>query len=199
MSKFKILVSILGIIAVFALAMSVSSIAKATTESCNQEFTYTGSSDCVVDLCSNLDGNQENIPTGYEDPNEDRICAPIETPTDLCPNVDEIQTEVPEGLIVDESGNCVRPEEEIDICLNIEGIQTVIPTGFKADKEGVCKRIVNNHKKETPPVVQPQILGESVEELPVGGGDILLYESLLIAFVLLIGSAIISPYLRKIA
>lgn len=93
--------------------------------------------ECGIDVCSNLDGDQETLPSGMEVVEENfcqckagyyevnsegkRValdglsnftCEPEATPTpdpDVCKNIDGIQTSVPEGQHLDASGlNCVN-------------------------------------------------------------------------------------------
>ena len=92
-----------------------------------------------VDLCSNIEGNQETIPEGYEDPNEDEICTQIpEVPVDVCDNLDGNQSEVPEGYSESE-GICTEDSNETptDVCPNIEGDQSVVPDGHSL-QDGQC-------------------------------------------------------------
>ena len=79
---------------------------------------------------------------------------------DLCPNIDGVQSEVPDGLIIDNQGNCVEPPP-VDVCPNIDGLQTVIPEGMVKDDSGNCV----TPPQETPPVV----LGAQVTAAPTGG------------------------------
>jgi hypothetical protein len=79
-------------------------------------------------------------------------CAYI-PPTDVCPNIEGVQTEVPEGKVLDENGDCVTdvcPNVEgvqtdekdcpppVDVCPNIEGVQTEVPEGKVLDENGDC-------------------------------------------------------------
>lgn len=74
---------------------------------------------------------------------------------DVCLNIEGDQSEVPEGLIRDEHGNCVAPPE-LDVCPNIEGDQSRIPDGMVKDDQDNCV---------TPP--SGVTLGEQVE-VPTG-------------------------------
>src|SRR3989344_3262563 len=59
---------------------------------------------------------------------------------DVCPNIDGEQASVPDGFVVDESGNCVEdtPAPAVDACPNIEGDQASVPDGFVVDGNGDC-------------------------------------------------------------
>ncbi len=96
--------------------------------------TYTfGSIYEVEDLCTNLDGIQDNLPEGYE-LNENLEC--YLPPTDVCLNLEGIQTVLPDGFEVDDSGNCISYDE----CPNLEGIQASVPDGY-IEADNVCKKI----------------------------------------------------------
>jgi LPXTG-motif cell wall-anchored protein len=78
--------------------------------------------------------------------NEDLLREP--PPTDMCPNLDGIYPEIPEGMELDDDGNCVEPTEPpTDVCPNLEGMQTEIPAGLELDDDGNC--------------VEPEILDET--------------------------------------
>lgn len=51
----------------------------------------------------------------YLDEGLNWVC-PEPPPTDVCPNIEGIQETVPEGLVVDDAGNCVEPEVEHGQC-----------------------------------------------------------------------------------
>lgn len=74
---------------------------------------------------------------------------------DVCPNILGLQTELPAGMIIDASGDCVTsPPPVVDVCNNIDGVQETIPIGYYRDTQGSC------HLQSTPPVdVCPNILG----------------------------------------
>ncbi|MEZ0395393.1 MAG: hypothetical protein ABWK53_03035, partial [Anaerolineales bacterium] len=54
---------------------------------------------------------------------------------DMCPNIQGNQASVPEGMEVDNEGNCVPI---VDMCPNIQGNQASIPEGMEVDNEGNC-------------------------------------------------------------
>ncbi|WP_156163631.1 hypothetical protein [Demequina subtropica] len=90
----------------------------------------------VVDVCSNLEGVQTEVPAGYKT-HQDGTCSPCEPPRiDVCKNLDGMQTTVPEGYEVDEDGNCTIPP--VDVCTNLPGLQTQVPEGLTAGDEGTC-------------------------------------------------------------
>jgi len=55
---------------------------------------------------------------------------------DYCANLDGIQSTIPEGMSLDNYGNCTS--NGVDMCTNIIGIQSVIPDGLFADGVGGC-------------------------------------------------------------
>ncbi len=62
------------------------------------------------------------------------------TQTDVCPNLAGMQTEVPAGMVKDESGNCVhKPKQaQVDVCPNLAGMQSEVPAGMVKDASGNC-------------------------------------------------------------
>ncbi len=87
-----------------------------------------------LDICSNIDGLQASIPSGYT-VNNFGACITI---VDVCPNFLGDQDSVPTGYIVDEIGACVPVT--IDYCPNIKGIQYRIPSGYEVNGDGNCAR-----------------------------------------------------------
>jgi hypothetical protein len=83
-------------------------------------------------------------------------CSP---PPDVCPNIDGLQVALPEGMVFDESGNCVPPPPP-DVCPNIEGTQESLPEGMILDESGNCV-------PPPPPDVCPNLDGTQ-ESLPAG-------------------------------
>ena len=79
-----------------------------------------------------LDGGTWNVDTGSCD-----MPAP---PPDACPNIEGEQASVPDGFVIDESGNCVEDTSApaVDACPNIEGDQASVPDGFVVDGNGDC-------------------------------------------------------------
>ena len=89
-----------------------------------------------VDLCPNIEGDQQDIPDGYQ--LVDGQCMPIPPPpTDVCSNLDGIQESVPAGYHAGEDENgrptCIEdaPPPK-DVCKNIDGIQETVPAGYFA-------------------------------------------------------------------
>lgn len=82
--------------------------------------------------CNREDTRQEvRIVTQYEE------CEG--PPVDVCPNIEGNQAVIPEGLVLDDEGNCVEPEEPpVDVCPNIEGNQSEVPEGLIVDQAGNC-------------------------------------------------------------
>ena len=64
---------------------------------------------------------------------------PPPPPVDVCPNIEGNQSEVPDGMVKDEQGNCVTPAPPpTDACSNIEGNQASVPHGLVKDEHGNC-------------------------------------------------------------
>jgi uncharacterized repeat protein (TIGR01451 family) len=64
---------------------------------------------------------------------------PPPPPVDVCPNIEGNQSEVPNGMVKDEQGNCVTtPPPPTDVCPNIEGNQATVPSGLVKDVHGNC-------------------------------------------------------------
>lgn len=65
---------------------------------------------------------------------------PPPPPVDVCPNIEGNQASVPEGMELDEQGNCVPipPPPPVDVCPNIEGNQASVPEGMELDEQGNC-------------------------------------------------------------
>ncbi len=74
---------------------------------------------------------------------------------DVCPNILGPQALVPDGMIIDEAGNCVTPPPPaIDVCANLPGDQATIPVGYYRDDNGDC------HPQPSPPIdVCPNLFG----------------------------------------
>jgi hypothetical protein len=88
---------------------------------------------CLADVCPNLAGVQEQVPSGLVKDTAGNCVTP---PTDVCPNLAGVQEQVPSGLVKDTAGNCVTPPT--DVCPNIEGLQTSMPANFAFDADGEC-------------------------------------------------------------
>ncbi|MBN2305398.1 MAG: PD40 domain-containing protein, partial [Anaerolineae bacterium] len=60
----------------------------------------------------------------------------------VCENLEGTQEDVPDGMIVDENGNCVEPPPPPpppdDVCVNLEGMQEDVPDGMVVDENGNC-------------------------------------------------------------
>lgn len=48
-------------------------------------------------------------------------------PLDICDNIDGLQTDLPDGFLLDGSGDCQK-----DVCLNIDGLQISIPDNYES-------------------------------------------------------------------
>ena len=58
----------------------------------------------------------------------------IETIPDVCPNITGVQAEVPDGYLIDSTGNCL-----VDSCVNMDGLQTAVPDGMTRTIDGICQ------------------------------------------------------------
>lgn len=77
---------------------------------------------------------------------------------DLCANLDGDQAEVPDGLELDDQGNCVEPEAD-DVCPNLDGDQAEVPDGLVLDGEGDCVE----EETPSPDDVCPNVDGTQTE------------------------------------
>jgi hypothetical protein len=98
--------------------------------------TVTLSAACLADVCPNLGGVQQQVPTGLVKDAAGNCVPP--PPTDVCPNIEGVQTQVPSGMIKNAAGDCVPPPPPTDVCPNIEGVQTQVPSGMIKNAAGDC-------------------------------------------------------------
>ncbi|MBP9839503.1 MAG: hypothetical protein KBC44_00810 [Candidatus Pacebacteria bacterium] len=93
--------------------------------------------DCVlvVDVCTNISGYQTEIPTGFKIRDINQCELLISDPVDFCSNILGEQSVIPKGFIISNNGECVMSPD--DLCINLEGFQEVIPNGFLLDG-GLC-------------------------------------------------------------
>lgn len=102
--------------------------------------------DCVfiVDICNNISGYQTEVPSGFKIVGTE--CQLIQSdPLDYCKNITGEQIVVPKGFIVSNEGDCVMPPN--DLCINLEGFQEVLPNGFILDG-GLCIFSISEEKTE---------------------------------------------------
>jgi len=93
-----------------------------------------------VDLCTNLEGIQAEMPQGYEDPDQDKVCTEI--PVDLCCNLEGIQAEMPQGYEDPDQDKICTEIPPVDLCSNLEGNQETMPQGYEdPDQDKVCTEI----------------------------------------------------------
>ena len=57
---------------------------------------------------------------------------------DVCPNVSGAQVSIPQGMVIDNAGNCIVPPP-VDVCPNIAELQTELPGGYLKDNAGNCQ------------------------------------------------------------
>lgn len=88
---------------------------------------------CLPDVCPNLTGVQEHVPSGMV---KDAAGNCVPPPTDVCPNIEGLQTQVPSGMVKNVAGDCVTPPT--DLCPNLEGVQAQLPSGMIKDTSGDC-------------------------------------------------------------
>ncbi|MEO5635126.1 MAG: hypothetical protein ABIS26_02255 [Candidatus Paceibacterota bacterium] len=89
----------------------------------------------IIDECPNLPGSQNTLPKGYEI-NNIGACVTRSPSEDSCRNIDGVQKEIPEDYTVNERGDCVKPAAE-DLCANLLDIQVSAPQGFY-EQSGNC-------------------------------------------------------------
>jgi len=87
----------------------------------------------VIDVCLNIEGIQEVIPTNFTI-DDNGGCNP--PPIDVCSNIGGMQIVMPSGYLADTNGEC-----QIDSCQNIDGLQQTIPDGYEVDNSGNCSPI----------------------------------------------------------
>jgi hypothetical protein len=93
--------------------------------------------DVPRDWCSDMDGDQLDIPTGYHR-NEDGTCSPNANttptqPVDLCPNISGDQDVMPKGFILVDNTDCL-----LDLCSNLAGPQQKMPNNYYEGDLGEC-------------------------------------------------------------
>lgn len=66
------------------------------------------SSEEVVDVCPNLEGNQSVVPENLIKDEAGNCVEPSQPPVDVCPNLEGTQTEVPSGYTKNTDGQCVQ-------------------------------------------------------------------------------------------
>jgi hypothetical protein len=91
---------------------------------------------CVADVCPNLGGVQQQVPTGLVTDAAGNCVPP--PPPDVCPNIEGIQTQIPSGMVKNAAGDCGPPPPPPDVCPNIEGVQQQVPPGMVKDSAGNC-------------------------------------------------------------
>jgi hypothetical protein len=124
----------------------------------NGSITASTSSINSLDMCPNIIGVQETVPTGYAK-DEGGLCV---MNVDYCKNISGVQLTVPNAYIVNDNGDCVSAKNNIkndnqnsnpkntssninqgagtsgqDTCPNLIGNQSKVPDGFVLDK-GSC-------------------------------------------------------------
>ncbi len=84
----------------------------------------------MQDVCVNIAGIQEIVPTDYT-LDTVGLCNP--PPVDICANITGIQITIPAGYMVVNSADCMA-----DRCANIDGLQQEVPIDMDADQIGNC-------------------------------------------------------------
>lgn len=62
----------------------------------------------------------------------------IDNSIDFCPNIDGFQIDLPDGMGVDENGNCIE-----DVCPNLDGLQLAVPEGYVLDGQSCLEDILS--------------------------------------------------------
>ena len=57
---------------------------------------------------------------------------------DVCPNIDGVQASVPDGMVKNDAGDCVKKDVVVDVCPNIDGVQASVPDGMVKNAAGDC-------------------------------------------------------------
>jgi hypothetical protein len=95
----------------------------------------------VVDVCPNIEGDQENTPAGMII-DVSGSCVTPAVIVDLCTDIAGTQETVPLGMTKDTPGNtpgnCMTPPP-VDVCPNIAGDQEDVPVGYELNA-GQCGR-----------------------------------------------------------
>jgi len=142
------------------------------TITCSNEFgSYTDSATITVkgkadnpptpvDICSNIDGIQEIVPSGYHLENNQCV-EDTPPPVDVCLNIEGVQESIPSGYHI-ENDSCVPDVlPPVDVCPNLDGVQESVPAGYHTEGE-------NCIQDEIPPIdVCPNIEGVQ-ETIPEG-------------------------------
>lgn len=84
----------------------------------------------LIDLCVNIDGVQDTLPTGYSIDDSGGCLVP----TDTCSNIDGLQLVVPDDTVIDADGLCI----DSDLCVNLPESQTTVPPGYSLSGFDVC-------------------------------------------------------------
>jgi hypothetical protein len=88
------------------------------------------------DQCSNIDGDQEVVPSGLT--KSGNQCVAL---NDECPNLVGVQAVLPTPFIKDAGGICIL--KDVDYCSNIDGAQTGVPLGKTVLSDGTCVDSLN--------------------------------------------------------
>jgi len=91
--------------------------------------------DCVVDVCSNIDGIQTEVPQGYI-PDVDNTCTPDPGNTDMCWNIPGFQDQVPDGYYQDLQE--VYPGDFENVCLQDQPCDASQDNGWSCSDWGEC-------------------------------------------------------------
>ncbi|MFA6251698.1 MAG: carboxypeptidase-like regulatory domain-containing protein [Candidatus Paceibacterota bacterium] len=90
-------------------------------------------------------GADQTLTTDRCPSNTGNIITVIRTDPDLCRNINGAQIAIPDGMELNDQGDCVNIvviNPPIDVCPNINGEQTIIPNGMKIDNNGNCVKII---------------------------------------------------------
>jgi len=105
-----------------------------------------------IDVCPNLDGDQNRIPSGRI--MKDGECVFDIAVTDVCSNINGVQSFVPLGFLAD-GGLCIK-----DVCNNIDGLQSSMPVGL-VDLNGSCVQDICSNIAGVQPFVPTGMVNEN--------------------------------------
>lgn len=108
-----------------------------------------GGGGALIDVCPNITGAQQTIPSGYT---VDASGNCIVVLPDICPNLAGEQSSLPYGYTLSSIGSCEFLF--IDFCENISGDQTTVPSGYTVNSAGMCVKIERLDVCPTVPGIQ---------------------------------------------
>jgi hypothetical protein len=106
----------------------------------------------IVDLCTNIEGNQESVPEDYYH-TEEGTCEPK---TPVCTD-ESFENYGGQNGIFDEETEIANDElcsnePAVDVCPNLEGDQETLPEGYDYDEQRNCVQIESSPTPEPTPL-----------------------------------------------